>query len=122
MTNEVLKTGRVWHYTDEKTGDVKEMKETCTLLLSQAMHDVIEARINQIFKHGYTPQHDAKLKDGELARAGACYALKGADAEIQFGQWPWADDVWEPKDRRTNLVNAAALIVAEIEKMDHKAA
>lgn len=32
--------------------------------------------------------------------------------------WPWDDVWWKPKDPRTNLVKAGALILAEIERMD----
>jgi hypothetical protein len=32
--------------------------------------------------------------------------------------WPWGGDWWKPKDRRRDLVRAAALIVAEIERLD----
>ena len=32
--------------------------------------------------------------------------------------WPWAASWWKPKNRRRDLVRAAALIVAEIERID----
>jgi hypothetical protein len=35
--------------------------------------------------------------------------------------WPWHDDWWKPKDRRRDLIRAAALIVAEIERLDRAA-
>jgi len=31
----------------------------------------------------------------------------------------WAREWWKPKDRRRDLIRAAALIVAEIERLDH---
>lgn len=36
--------------------------------------------------------------------------------------WPWAGDWWKPKDRRRDLVRAAALLVAEIERLDRATA
>lgn len=36
--------------------------------------------------------------------------------------WPWSGEWWKPKDRRRDLVRAAALIVAEIERLDRAAA
>lgn len=35
--------------------------------------------------------------------------------------WPWNAEWWKPSDRRRNLVKAAALILAEIERLDRKA-
>jgi hypothetical protein len=33
-------------------------------------------------------------------------------------QWPWLSKWWKPKDRRRDLVRAAALVIAEIERLD----
>ena len=32
--------------------------------------------------------------------------------------WPWNEAAWKPKDARRDLVRTAALIVAEIERLD----
>ncbi len=32
--------------------------------------------------------------------------------------WPWAEEWWKPINPRRNLVKAAALILAEIERLD----
>ena len=34
----------------------------------------------------------------------------------------WSKDWWKPKDKRRDLIRAAALIVAEIERLDRKIA
>jgi hypothetical protein len=34
------------------------------------------------------------------------------------GIWPWSPDWWKPRDARRNLERAAALIIAEIERLD----
>lgn len=36
--------------------------------------------------------------------------------------WPFPPRSWKPKDRRRDLVRAAALLVAEIERLDREAA
>jgi hypothetical protein len=35
--------------------------------------------------------------------------------------WPWPPEWWKPCDRRANLVRAAALLIAEIERIDRAA-
>lgn len=91
---------------------------------------------------GHTAQQDWRQtiqfgKVGDLARAGACYALssvipsrqqryhdglpiRGAFDEMCV--WPWSREWWKPKDRRRDLIRAAALIVAEIERLDRLSA
>lgn len=32
--------------------------------------------------------------------------------------WPWEEEAWRPKNPRHDLVKAAALILAEIERLD----
>jgi hypothetical protein len=34
--------------------------------------------------------------------------------------WPWSREWWKPRNSRRDLVRAAALIVAEIERVDRK--
>lgn len=60
--------------------------------------------------------HDDEHEEGELADAGGCYAIY-ADVHVPTA-WPWDEEWWRPKTRRRNLIRAAALIIAEIEKMD----
>ena len=100
-----------------------------------AIDDVAAERKRQIEVEGWDAAHDKTHDNGDLATAGACYALVnsnyvtyidllGVDVAIQVKRlvdtiWPWGRQWWKPKrDRRRNLVRAAALIVAEIEKMD----
>ena len=75
--------------------------------------DEIEAeRRRQIDVEGWTPEHDDQHADGSLAQAAACYAI-GSPL-----YWPWDCKWWKPKGERRDLVRAAALIVAEIERLD----
>jgi hypothetical protein len=88
--------------------------------LSPAMAAVIAERFRQVEAEGWSPEHDDEHAPGELAAAGACYALAAHDASSVHPPrgWRWADEWWKPAGFRRNLVKAAALILAEIEKFD----
>lgn len=111
------------------------------MMESKAIKDVIAERRRQIEKEGWTLEHDDGHDDGSLAKAGACYALNGAGVcdshavmedhgtgirgrsiERVPRHWPWASSWWKPrkKDPRKDLVRAAALIIAEIERLDRE--
>jgi len=105
---------------------------------SQAVTDVLEERFRQVQVEGYTSEHDDGHADGALAKAAACYALcagigiataEGIESHYEFVReyrtagvpspvWPWDVTYWKPKDPRRDLVRAAALILAEIERLD----
>lgn len=81
-------------------------------------------RQRQIIGEGWTPEHDDQHTGGVLAAAAGCYALF-TDAYPNEGQpppdWPWDASWWKPKDYRRDLIRAAALLVAEIERIDRAA-
>ena len=98
-----------------------------------AIDDVIAERKRQVEAERWTAEHDDQHGTGALAAGGACYALLAASrAAGQFGSeywrdryardaralWPWDEEWWKPKDSRRDLIRAAALIVAEIERLD----
>lgn len=99
--------------------------------------DAIAERLRQREVEGWTPDHDDTHSRGELARAAACYALQAAQrcdvtpyddlagrrrwrivnwAIKRF--WPWGWGWWKPRDSRHDLIRGAALIIAEIERLD----
>lgn len=110
--------------------------------LTTAASDVLAERQRQITAEGWTPDHDAEHDGGELAAAGAAYALHAADHLHPYSQgdggdeapgcWPWHNEVagrgegpvrtepawWKPGAPRRNLIKAGALILAEIERLD----
>ncbi|NSZ57813.1 hypothetical protein FY145_07185 [Agrobacterium tumefaciens] len=99
--------------------------------MSKAVADVLLERQRQIVDEGFDHAHDDEHTGGEIAFAAACYAISGAVPEDNRGKddrllaviqfvWPkaWAFTWWSPKDRRRDLVRSAALIVAEIERID----
>lgn len=91
--------------------------------LSRALIDVMNERDRQWNEEGWTPKHDDKHDRGELARAAICYADPlNTERETPPAKWPWDPSWWKPKDRRRDLVRAAALILAEIERLDRLAA
>lgn len=97
--------------------------------------EIARERERQMAEEGWTPEHDDTHTDGEMARAAAQYAKIGAtNWEARHAQtlkaegvlppvnWPWAAEWWKPKDPRRNLIRAAALLIAEIERLDRAAA
>ncbi|WP_406627835.1 hypothetical protein [Pectobacterium carotovorum] len=95
---------------------------------SDAILNVINERQRQINAEGWTPKHDDRHTDGALALAASCYAYVAAIQSPGSGMsyeewpklkfWPWDEEWWKPTDSRRDLVKAAALIIAEIERID----
>ena len=89
---------------------------------------ITEERQRQIEVEGWTKEHDAEHKNGELAKAAICYA----DPNVYCHQenriirhripnhfWPkqWDIHWFKPTDRIRDLVKAGALIAAEIDRL-----
>lgn len=96
---------------------------------SRAALDVLAERRRQVEAEGWTPEHDDEHENGEMAVAAGYYALAcgwpherdiGAGHKPQY--WPWDASWWKPSAPRRNLVKAAALLLAEIERIDRAAA
>ncbi len=96
------------------------------LILSQAITDIIAERQRQKEKKGYTESRDDNYLPGVLNLAGAAYAVSASclpDAKRRADRlWPWPDAGKylnaSSKDPRAALIKAAALITAEIERID----
>ncbi len=86
--------------------------------MSQAEIDVLAERQRQIYAEGFDEAHDEKWADGQLVDAAMCYCAPDECPP----KWPWSPRWWKPKDRRRDLVRAAALIIAEIDRLDRIAA
>lgn len=93
--------------------------------LSPFMQAVIAERYRQIEQEGWSIEHDDGYEPGELAVAGASYAIVAYQHIDYPGEkvscpncWPWSRDWWKPTGFRRDLVKAAALISAEGEKFD----
>jgi len=96
-------------------------------IIREVAEEVVAERRRQVEEEGWTAAHDDGHGDGILALAGACYARHAATSRAAEPGgapprgWPWARGWWKPKDRRRDLIRAAALIIAEVERMDRLA-
>lgn len=91
--------------------------------------EILVERLRQIHGEKITPRMDDEHDAGDLAAAAAAYALYAADELNPYSQgdggwlccappiWPW-NAMYKPENPRRALVKAAALIVAEIERID----
>lgn len=97
----------------------------------RALADVMAERVRQITREGFDAWHDDNEHEaGDLAQAAACYAIAAAgypDSTLWRNRvidqlWPFRRESWKPRNPRRDLVRAAALILAEIERMYRVAA
>lgn len=97
--------------------------------ISAALRDVIEERQRQVAEEGWTTKHDDAHDKGQLSDAACCYLLHAnrptglARDTIKLvftSLWPWRSEWWKPTTRRRDLVKAAALTLAEIERLDRE--
>jgi len=92
--------------------------------MSDVIAEIAEERKRQIEVEGWTPENDDQHDGGQMARAASCYAFHAtgpSDIYTDLGPptiWPWHLNWWKPKNPRRDLIRAAALIVAEIERID----
>lgn len=101
-----------------------------------SIFEEIEARRRKQVAKGYDAAHDDEHALGEIALAAAAYAVVGnpinsgrsafSNEDIALMLWPWALEQFTPwrvpqrtiAAERQNLVDAAAMLVAEIERLD----
>ena len=105
-----------------------------TTIVLREIHD---ERESQIFGHGFDRAGDDQYTRNQLPLAAAAYLVHGSMAarsrwefagghmRLVPGAWPHDWDALHfkpnPEDRRRDLVKAAALVVAEIERIDRAA-
>lgn len=106
---------------------------------SKAVVDVLIERERQQQEEGWTPAHDDRHPAGTMAKAAVAYACDAAvnlderargrpHSEFAANQaaegpppiWPWDPKWWKPSptNPRRDLVKAAALLLAEIDRLD----
>lgn len=122
---------RIWVERDEETNEkrwfsiagsgVEYVRAGTREAEPAAWRAVLAERRRQVEAEGWTPEHDDQHTDGEMADAAALYASLRVRHITGFATWPWDAKWWKPKDRRSDLVRAGALILAEIERLDRAA-
>jgi hypothetical protein len=89
--------------------------------MSWAERDILRERARQIEDEGFDTEHDDAHTESELERAAATYALANWYTYQEISQsWPWDRRWWKPATHRRNLVKAAALLIAAIERIDRR--
>lgn len=97
--------------------DVRHLRQT-------VLDEVAFERARQIAAEGYDHAHDDRHDGGQIARAGAAYALAASGfRDVARNQWPWDQASFKPKPttwnwRRRCLIKAMALLCAEVERLD----
>lgn len=94
----------------------------------EAVDEIAAERRRQVEAEGWTVEHDDRHSAGEIALAAAAYAygsqypdeIRAAGGRPNW--WPWEARWWKPSTPRRDLIKAAALIVAEIERIDRRLA
>lgn len=95
------------------------MPEEIAISLNRAARDVVAERQRQVSAEGYSLYRDDLYVKGELAEAGATYANLAGNPKHISTAWPWGQATFKPSaDRRRDMVKAAALLLAEIERLD----
>jgi hypothetical protein len=94
-----------------------------------ALELVLAERIRQVDGEGWTPAHDdLERREGQLAAAGASYALavhqkalvhaRTGSLDVKpsaaHARWPFSPLAWKPAGMRRMTVKAVALVLAEL--------
>lgn len=88
--------------------------------LMRAASDVFSERLRQVVDEDLAPERDDTYVNRELVGAAICYALPASSLPLHrvVFSWPLAPGTFKPTSPRACLVKAAALILAEIERLD----
>jgi hypothetical protein len=93
-------------------------------MLSKAVEDIV-AEWQRLEEIGLPPKN-RRYRPSDLPKAAAAYALAGVQRYAREGWpelfWPWPRTRFRLGAQRDNLVRAAALIIAEVERLDRLAA
>lgn len=118
---------------DEKTNDKSSAPSGMVqpVVVLTGVEAIARERDHQLRKGGWSKERDFEEHHrGELAIAGACYAINGCD-DVDLGTplrvlglggvdgWPWGDE-WDKRakhPRLRQLAIAGALIAAEIDRL-----
>lgn len=90
------------------------------VLEGSVIDEIAAERRRQIEVEGWTLEHDDRHAEGQLALAAAVYAMSAGGRDAAWWHWPWSARWLKPTTPRRDLIKAAALIVAEIERLDRR--
>lgn len=90
------------------------------LNIPRVLEEVAAKRLCQIAL-GYDAAHDDEHAFGEIGRMAAAYVARATgDFYPSDLVWPWTEPMAESKGVRNDLLVAAALIIADIERIDRQ--
>ena len=114
-------------HRDRLLACITELRAAEAALCSRALADVVAERARQTTAEGWTAEHDDHHNGHELQAAAevyllGAYATPGRRRNLIARFWPWDTAWYKPTTPRRDLVKAAALILAEIDRIDRAAA
>jgi hypothetical protein len=101
-----------------KAGRQPKITRNMRRIADAVRSEVKNERLRQIAEEGYHPDEDDDMRDGELARAACAYIRQASAPAAAAELWPFPAQPMKPKGRRRALVIAAALLLAELERLE----
>lgn len=89
------------------------------------LHEILQERHRQL-ELGYVHDYDCQWNMEQLTMAAAYYAIPSKMRDNYKNLWPWSREKFSQgigyKGRRHELIKAAALLIAELERIDSQPA
>lgn len=85
---------------------------------------IANERTRQMLVEGYTPEADDRYTEGEFIRAASAYTwavwqrMQGHEVTTVPTGWPWAPEDFKPRCDQRDLIRAAALLSAEVDRIE----
>ena len=90
---------------------------------NRVIQEIEDERNCQIKEEGFDAEHDDSYRAGDLGMGAAAYIMSACTNEPFPEGWMWQlSSVYKPTGARRDLIKAAAMIVAEIERLDRASA
>ena len=92
------------------------MKNTTAII-----DEIRKERERQVTDEGFLTENDDKYAQLQLIKATIAYCVSATDDRLSaMCWWPWHEGTFKPTTPRRDLIKAAALLVAEIERLDRR--
>lgn len=96
--------------------------------MADVITEIAIERKRQTDAEGFDQSHDDDHGDGQLCLAAMAYCQSASTCLADTSPlkarppsyWPWDKIWWKPRSARRDLIRAAALIVAEIDRIDRE--